>query len=375
MLLYLGSSKYKKKDVTMAIVSIKKTNHVYTPYKQELTHEMYLYHMILVTGSTGLVGKHLLLSLTQKDQSVRALYRSESKKAEVVSFFAFAKAESQLHRIDWVQGDITEIPSLTAAFKDATYVYHCAALISFDPYQFKELTKTNIEGTANVVNLSLANNIKKLVHISSIATLASTPNNPITEDNFWDPDAQNSVYALTKNGAEMEVWRGTQEGLNTIILNPGIVIGEGNYQTGSGKFFNHILEGKALYPTGGSAVIDVKDLVALMEKAMNSTLAQERYIATAYNVTYRDLLEEIAKTLGKKAPSSPLSNGLLQFLNFLDSIRGIFTRKRQITKIGYKSLQRQTLYSNNKIIEAFDYIPTPLDVTLSRIALHINQAR
>ncbi len=336
---------------------------------------MYLYHMILVTGSTGLVGTHLLLSLTQKGDSVRALYRSESKKEEVVSFFAFAKAESQLQRIDWVQGDITEIPSLTAAFEDITHVYHCAALISFDPYQFKKLTKINIEGTANIVNLCLANNIKKLVHISSIATLANTPNNPITEENFWDPDAKNSVYALTKNGAEMEVWRGTQEGLNAIILNPGIIIGEGNYQAGSGKFFNHILERKNLYPTGSSAVIDVKDLVALMEKAMITPLAQERYIATAYNITYRELLKEIAQTLGKKAPTSPLSSSLLQFLNFLDFIRGIFTRKRQITKIGYKSLQTQTLYNNNKIVEAFNYVPTPLDDTLSRIAVHINQTR
>ena len=358
----------------MAIVSLKKTKHVCTSYNPELTHEMYLYHMILVTGSTGLVGTHLLLSLTQKGNSVRALYRSESKKAEVVSFFAFAKAESQLHLIEWIQGDITEIPSLTYVFKEVTHVYHCAALISFDPYRFKELTKTNIEGTANVVNLCLANNIEKLVHVSSIATLASTPNNPITEDNFWDPDAQNSVYALTKNGAEMEVWRGTQEGLDAVILNPGIVIGEGNYLSGSGKFFNHVVQEKAFYPTGGSAVIDVKDVVFLMEKAMTASFTQERYIATAYNVTYRDFLKDIAIAMHKNAPSRPLSNNLLLVMNILDTIRGVFTRKRKITKISYKSLQRETRYSNQKICDAFDYVPTPLAETLSRVATHVNQS-
>ena len=358
----------------MAIVSLKKTKHVCTSYNPELTHEMYLYHMILVTGSTGLVGTHLLLSLTQKGNSVRALYRSESKKAEVVSFFAFAKAESQLHLIEWIQGDITEIPSLTYVFKEVTHVYHCAALISFDPYRFKELTKTNIEGTANVVNLCLANNIEKLVHVSSIVTLASTPNNPITEDNFWDPDAQNSVYALTKNGAEMEVWRGTQEGLDAVILNPGIVIGEGNYLSGSGKFFNHVVQEKAFYPTGGSAVIDVKDVVVLMEKAMTASFTQERYIATAYNVTYRYFLKDIAKAMHKNAPSRPLSNNLLLVLNILDTIRGVFTRKRKITKISYKSLQRETRYSNQKICDAFDYVPTPLAETLSRVATHVNQS-
>jgi len=334
---------------------------------------MYLYDMILVTGSTGLVGMHLLLSLTQKGESIRALYRSDTKKAEVISFFAFAKAESQLHLIHWVQADITEIPGLTVAFKNITHVYHCAALISFDPYRFKELTKTNIEGTANVVNLCLANSIKKLVYVSSIATLAKTPNMPITEDNFWDPDAQNSVYALTKNGAEMEVWRGTQEGLDAVILNPGIIIGEGNYQNGSGKFFNHILQGNSFYPTGGSALIDVKDLIMIMEKAMTMTLSQERYITISHNITYRELLEAIGVALDKKPPSIAINSNFLYVLNVLDTLRGLITRKRKITKIGYKSLQTKTSYSNKKITRTFNYMPTSLEDTLSRIALHAKQ--
>lgn len=328
--------------------------------------------MILITGSTGLVGRHLLLSLIESGKPVRALYRSEDKKEEVLAYYAFAKAESHTHLIEWTLGDITDIPALSAAFTGVTHVYHCAALISFDPYRFDELTKVNVEGTANVVNLSLSNSVEKLIHLSSIATLASTPNNPITEENYWDPDAQNSVYALTKNGAEMEVWRGTEEGLNAVIFNPGIILGEGDYTSGSGSLFTYILKKKLYYPTGSTGVIDVKDLVPLMISAMNSSIQQERYIAVGHTISYQQLLTTIAKTLKTKAPQRAISTGFLKILNMLDAMRGLFTRKRQITSLSYKSLQSNSVYSNQKLCEGFAYTPTPLVETLGRVAKHIN---
>ncbi len=328
--------------------------------------------MILVTGSTGLVGRHLLLSLIQSGKPVRALYRSEHKKEEVLAYYAFAKAETHTHLIEWALGDITDIPTLSAVFIGVTQVYHCAALISFDPYQFNELTKINIEGTANVVNLSLSTGVEKLVHLSSIATLASTPNNPITEENYWDPDAHNSVYALTKNGAEMEVWRGTEEGLNAVIFNPGIIIGEGDYTSGSGKLFDYALKNRSYYPTGSTGVIDVKDLVALMIEAMACTIHQERYIAIGHMVTYQELLQVIAAALKKKAPQKRISTSVLKVLNTLDTVRGLFTRKRKITKASYESLQRDNVYSNQKLCKAFSYTPTALADTIKRVAKHMN---
>lgn len=327
--------------------------------------------MILVTGSTGLVGRHLLLALTQEGKQVCALFRSEHKKKEVETFFAFAKAESHLNHINWAQGDITDIPSLTDIFKDITHVYHCAALISFDPYDFKKLTKVNVEGTANVVNLCLAYGVKKLVYLSSIATLASLPNTPITEENYWDPNAENSVYALTKNGAEMEVWRGTEEGLDAIIFNPGIILGEGDYTSGSGTLFNYILKEKSYYPTGSTAVIDVKDLSQVMIKGMNSNVVQERYITIAHNVSYQKLFETIANALHKKTPHKPLHNWLLKVLNTLDTLRGFFVKKRKLTRVGYVSLQSDSYYSNDKVQKVFNHAFKSLEETVSRVVKHI----
>ncbi|TVZ52926.1 NAD-dependent epimerase/dehydratase family protein [Dokdonia sp. Hel_I_53] len=329
--------------------------------------------MILVTGSTGLVGRHLILALIQNKQEVRALYRSEDRKNEVERFYAFAKAESLIQFIDWKQGDINNIPRLEEVFSGVTHVYHCAAAISFDPYQFKNLTKVNIEGTANVVNLCLNYKVKKLIHLSSIATLAKTPNNPIDESNHWDPNARVSVYALTKYGAEMEVWRGTEEGLDAIIFNPGIILGEGDYNSGSGVLFKRVWDEKKYYIKGATATIDVKDLVNLMISGMQSSIKQERFIAISNNISYKKLLIAIAKSLDKKPPRIPLNKWILKITVFLDFVVGLFIRSRKITRVGIISLQHTTKYSNTKIKKEFSITLTPIDQTLVRIAKHFKR--
>ncbi|MGA9638928.1 NAD-dependent epimerase/dehydratase family protein, partial [Flavobacterium sp.] len=127
--------------------------------------------MILVTGGTGLVGAHLLLHLVENEEKVRAIYRSSKSIEKTKSLFALYKKEALFSRIDWQVGDITDIPSLEKVFIGIEYVYHCAAIISFDPKNENALRKINIEGTANIVNFCIAKNVTKLCHLSSIAAL------------------------------------------------------------------------------------------------------------------------------------------------------------------------------------------------------------
>ncbi len=327
--------------------------------------------MILVTGGTGLVGMHLLLELTQENTPVRSTFRSMEKVKEVEAFFAFAKAEKQFKTIDWIQADITDIPMLKLAFKGITHVYHCAALISFDPYDFQKLLKTNVEGTANVVNLCLSHQVKKLCYVSSIATLSKLPNNPITEENIWDPNETNSVYAISKYGAEMEVWRATQEGLEAIIFNPTVILGEGDYTKGSGVLCNHVIKEKNFYSKGGSGFVDVKDVVHLMIQGLSSSITKERYILVGENTSYKDILQRMAKQFSKKTPKKALSNGLLNILVAGDNLLGMFTRKRKMTRISAKSIQEMKRFSSEKAKQELSYIPTPIEETLERIGRHI----
>ena len=331
--------------------------------------------MILVTGGTGLVGMHLLLELTRDHTPVRSTFRTTEKIKEVEAFFAFAKAENQFKKIDWIQADIIDVPLLELAFKDIIHVYHCAALISFDPYDFQKLLKTNVEGTANVVNLCLSYQVQKLCYVSSVAALSKLPNNPITEENIWDPNESNSVYAISKYGAEMEVWRGTQEGLDAIIFNPVIILGEGDYTKGSGELCNHVLKEKAFYPKGSNGFIDVKDVVTLMIQGLSSNLTNERYILVGENTSYTDILQRMATQFSKKPPKKSLPSGFLTLLAVADGFLGLFTRKRNMTRASAKAMQEVKRFSSEKAKQQLYYVPTPIDETLKRIKLHLEATK
>ncbi|NCP89793.1 MAG: NAD-dependent epimerase/dehydratase family protein, partial [Flavobacteriales bacterium] len=206
--------------------------------------------MILVTGGTGLVGSHLLYKLASEGEKVRAIYRNERKLSNIKNVFSCYTADYMplYDSIEWLQADILDIPSLTRAFNNIAYVYHCAAFVSFEPDKYHLLRKTNIEGTANMVNLCIAHHVKKLCYVSSIATLGNPENlKEITEETEWNAEANNTIYAITKYGAEIEVWRGSQEGLSVVIVNPGVILGAGIWRYGSGNLFTKAYKGLKYY--------------------------------------------------------------------------------------------------------------------------------
>ena len=267
--------------------------------------------MILVTGATGLVGTHLLVKLIKEGFQVRALYRTESKKEEAKKVFEFYFSNTEKHVFDtisWVKTDISDIPALTEAFQDITHVYHCAAEISFNPARYKTLRKTNIEGTANIVNLCLTHHIQKLCYVSSIATLGEyLVGSQINEDTEWNPEMPNSVYAITKYGAEMEVWRGVHEGLDAVIVNPGIIIGPGFFNSGSGILFKKIYNGMNFYTTGVSGYVSIQDVTNIMYRLMTGAFRNQRYILVSENLSFKNAFEMMARALHKPAQKESYS--------------------------------------------------------------------
>jgi len=200
--------------------------------------------MILVTGGTGLVGAHLLYQLALTNDKIRAIHRKNSNLKAVENVFSYYTNDykKQFKKIEWIEADIIDVSSLEKAFKNITYVYHCAAIVSFDKKDYQQMRKVNIEGTANIVNFSLAHNIQKFCFVSSIATIEKKAHLPssqreettqlIDETDEWNTETNNYGYAITKYGAEMEVWRATQEGLDVVIVNPGVILGSGFWHSG-----------------------------------------------------------------------------------------------------------------------------------------------
>lgn len=327
--------------------------------------------MVLVTGGTGLVGSHLLYFLLKKGVAVRAIHRKSSKLESVREVFKFYTEDPDFlyNSIEWMEADVTDISALKKAFEGVTQVYHSAAYISFNPRHFQKLKKSNIEGTANIVNLCIEHKVSKLCHVSSIATLGSTTDGSLIDEQVaWNPEANNSVYAITKYGAEMEVWRGTQEGVDAVILNPALIMGSGYWRSGSGMIVNMVAKETKYYTSGGVAIVDVQDVVKAMIMLMESEIRNEQFILAGENLRYKELLSKLAASLEVKPPSKFIPKWKLDLVRRLDWLSAKLTgSRRRLLKATVNSMYKESYYDGAKITRHLDFKYTPADETLARI--------
>ena len=318
--------------------------------------------MILVTGATGLVGSHLVLHLLENGENVRAMYRTFETTEKTKALFKMFDKEVLFDKIEWIQADIIDVPSLEKAFVTIEKVYHCAAMISFEPKDEAQLRKVNIEGTANVVNFCLAFKVKKLCYVSSIAALGDLKEheNIITEASEWNPEKEHSDYAISKYGAEIEVFRGQQEGLETVIVNPGVILGQvpnlTDFTSGSSAIYTKVKKGLFFYTKGSTSFVAVTDVVKIMRLLMNSDISNERYILSAGNFTFKDIITYVAKSLDLKPPTTyvrPFIIGMIWRIDWL--ISNILFKERTLSKAMAKSLNSVESLSNEKIKLTLNY--------------------
>ena len=308
--------------------------------------------MILVTGGTGLVGSHLLVRLVQENEPVKATYRtleSIEKTKKVFSYYTNT-TKDLFTNIEWLQADITDVPSMMPAFKGVKKVYHCAAVISFDPADYRTMRKVNIHGTAIIANLAIDAKVEKLCFVSSIAIIGDDPKKEFAnEENDWGGNEKNNGYAITKYGAETEVWRASQEGVDVVIVNPGVILGSGFWDSGSGKMFTQIYKGFQFYSEGVTGFIGVKDVVGCMVQLMQSNCKNERFILVSENKSFKEVLFSIAEAFGKKKPTRCVQSwqaSLLWRWEWL--VSKTTSRKIRMSKYTAKTLFRKTYYSSEK---------------------------
>ena len=246
-----------------------------------------------ITGGTGLVGAHLIQELLDQGYtSITALKRAHSP---------ISARHAQSKHIHWVEGDILDIPSLEKAFNQVDVIFHCAGLVSFRSSDKNKLKKINIEGTRNVVNLSIDFNIKKFIFLSSVAAVGRPVNEDtiIDEETKWEDSYRNSPYALSKRQAELEVWRGQSEGLSTVIFNPSTILGSGFWEQGSGALIPSFLKA-SMYPEGSNGFVAVEDVVAFLIKGLEWNGQGERFILSAGDFSYQELIHQVRSAAQKK---------------------------------------------------------------------------
>ena len=308
--------------------------------------------MILVTGATGLVGSHLLLKLIEQDRVLVALYRSESKKNSTLNFLKERTKSAKVAEIIWRKGDVCNQPSLAVAFEGITHLYHCAAFISFAHYKQETLMEVNQQGTTNLVNLAIKHQLKKIAYISSIAALGSdTTSDSIDESTPWNADQDHTPYAYSKFGAELEVWRATEEGVPAVIVNPGVILGTGVEGNPLELLCNQIDNRLLFYPKGATGYVTVEDVVQVLTDLMDSEIKNERFILVAENWSYEQILHRIALIRKKRPPRIGLRKSWLQIAWGLEGILSLFGKRRFMTQALISSLCDVKHIQGNRIIQ------------------------
>lgn len=319
--------------------------------------------MILVTGGTGLVGSHLLYDLVRNGNRVRALKRAGSNTSLVCKTFSYycSNPDELFARIEWVEGDICDAASLEDALDGIEKVYHCAAIVSFVPHAREEMLKVNVEGTANVVNACLEKKISKLCHVSSIATLGRNgAAGMVTEETHWKASPENSWYAISKYGAEREVWRGVAEGLNVVVVNPALIIGPGDWSKGSIVVFPLAARRMKYYTSGSTGYVDARDVSRAMISLMESDIKGERFLLNSANLSFRTFFDMMHDAFGKNHASVSVGPFLAELGWRLEKIRSALKRKEPvITKETARAANYTYQFSSDKIkkIIGFEFIP------------------
>ncbi|HAO07854.1 MAG TPA: NAD-dependent epimerase, partial [Chryseobacterium sp.] len=313
----------------------------------------------------------IVLELLKKGKNVRAAKRPTSNLNEVRHSYTFytENPDDFFNRIEWVDVDFNDMYSLQEALKEVDEVYHCAAKVSFNPHDEKEMYRTNIKGTENLLYACEGSGVKKFLHVSSIAVLDNfNEKGELDEESDFNPKLDHSAYALSKHLSEMEVWRASAEGLNVVIVNPGIIIGSGNWGNSSGDVFP-TFEKNSFTFSGGSSYVDVRDVAEISIELMEKNIFGERFIVIAENRRYAELGKQIRSKLNLKE-AKILSDFQLNIGVLANTLFGWFIPAlRMATRSNVKSISEMNTVSNEKIKSRLNYQFIPLSESID---FHLN---
>lgn len=319
---------------------------------------------VLVSGATGMVGAHVCLRLVRGGYQVVAMRRSTSDMSWMERIFEFHHLKVN-DCVEFREADLLDILSLQEALVGIDVVVHCAAKVSFFPKDDKALYLHNHQGTANLVNVCLDFPHIHFIHISSVSALGHVEQGFIHEQVRWKSYPNASPYSITKYMAEMEVWRGGEEGLKMNILQPSYILGQGNWYTGSAALFRQVKKGLNYYTTAQMGFVDVRDVAEAVLICIEKKMFGESYILNAENKTYQDVLNSIAHHGGYPKPAKQLNKKMvkliLPLLKFAFWLRG---KRLPLNKFVLASIFQSKFYDNNKSKLELGLKYTPIDTCI-----------
>ena len=317
--------------------------------------------MVFVTGGTGFIGSYILKNLIENGHRVRALHRSNN--------LPFHIPKEILDKVEWVPGDVLDVVALSDALKGVDAVVHSAAVVSFSKGDRSKMYQVNVEGTANVVNAALENNVKRFLHVSSVAALGRTADaEQVTEEKKWLESKNNTHYAKSKYQAEIQAWRGLEEGLQGVIINPSTVLGFGNWNESSCALFKSVYNEFPWYTKGVNGFVGVEDVAEAAVQLLFSSVTERRFILNAENWTFQQLFNSIAENFGKKIPHRHATKPLGEIAWRVEKVKSLLTGKKVIlTRETARVAQTKTYFDNSAVANALPaFAFAPLENVIER---------
>lgn len=334
--------------------------------------------MILVTGATGLVGGNLIWQLLQDNSRVAAIRRPSSNLRPLHAIFGFYTSSpgEYLDRIDWLTANVLDENSIRRAMKGVSTVYHCAAVVSFDK-NAENILDVNVTGTRNVVRAALDNKVSKLCFVSSIAACGkASGNEPVNESSVWTDTESRSLYSRSKYYSEQEVWKGIENGLNAVIVNPGVILGVSGTDSGSSRLFSQVRKGLMFYTNGGSGYVDVRDVVKAMILLMQRDISGERFILAGENCSNKEILCWMADGFGKRRPFIGIGKRMFLCAGFLAEVMGkVFHFHPLIDRATARTATNREYYSSSKIEEATGFGFNSIENTIYEICSFLMKSK
>ncbi|GAA0877478.1 NAD-dependent epimerase/dehydratase family protein [Algoriphagus jejuensis] len=304
---------------------------------------------ILITGITGFFGSELAREFSQMG-NIHGLKRRGST-TSLLDTYGFP--------IHWHHGELSDSDSLLDALTGIDLVIHCAGLVSFSAKDKNRLYEVNTIGTANLVNAMLIAGVTKLVHVSSVAAIGRSPElKVITEEYKWTDSPLNTEYAVSKYLAELEAWRGEQEGIELIVINPSVLLGKASYGKSSTTIYGYVLNENRFFPNGDLNYIDVRDAAKITKLLVEKGAWGERFILNREAISFEVFFGAVAAIFGKRAPNLPLSDWQVSvFLWVVTLFRFLGLNAFPVDKKTAKLSQQKIYFDNSKTqkLLAYDY--------------------
>lgn len=302
--------------------------------------------MVLITGGTGLVGRHLLEVLLAAGERVRAVHRPASDRLQAEDFLK--KKGIDASALEWFEAELWDEERLEEALQGCSRVYHCAAVVSFHRRDTSQMMAVNRDATAMLVNTMLHAGVSELIHISSVSALGRKEGEPVHEDVPFEEGSGVTHYARSKYLAELEVWRGKEEGLKVIVVNPVIVLGPGDFRRSSSTMFALARQGFQWYPSGSNGFVSASDVARACHLLVSHECWNDRFMLCAENQAYRQVLTWMAEAMRTPPPIRRLRGWMLglawRFGLVLELVTG---RKSSITRESVQNTNKKHTYASD----------------------------